>query len=85
MRYTNSRTSNPEIQKFMDNHKMTNNSELHAYFMTKVLPLLDQKSKPIVWQVRPTPIHLQYELYLSFDSYITRILLEHFRRSFLTM
>ncbi|XP_035437543.2 beta-hexosaminidase subunit beta [Spodoptera frugiperda] len=43
-------TSNPEIQKFMDNHKLTNNSELHAYFMTKVLPLLDQKSKPIVWQ-----------------------------------
>nr|ABB76924.1 beta-N-acetylglucoasminidase 1 [Spodoptera frugiperda] len=42
--------SNPAICKFMDNHNMTRTSELHAYFMTKVLPLLDQKSKPIVWQ-----------------------------------
>lgn len=30
---------------------MTKPSELHAYFMTKVIPLLGQKSKPIVWQV----------------------------------
>ncbi|KAH9632776.1 hypothetical protein HF086_015975 [Spodoptera exigua] len=29
---------------------MSRTSELHAYFMSKVLPLLGQKSKPMVWQ-----------------------------------
>ncbi|CAH0686312.1 unnamed protein product [Spodoptera exigua] len=42
--------SNPEILKFMDQHNMSRTSELHAYFMSKVLPLLGQKSKPMVWQ-----------------------------------
>ncbi|KAJ8720344.1 hypothetical protein PYW07_012387 [Mythimna separata] len=42
--------SNPEILEFMSQHNMTSTSQLHAYFMTNVLPLLGQKSKPIVWQ-----------------------------------
>ncbi|CAH1636777.1 unnamed protein product [Spodoptera littoralis] len=42
--------SNPDILNFMARHNMTRTSELHAYFMTKVLLLLGQKSKPIVWQ-----------------------------------
>ncbi|CAH1636776.1 unnamed protein product [Spodoptera littoralis] len=44
------RRSNPDILNFMALHNMTRTSELHAYFMTKVLLLLGQKSKPIVWQ-----------------------------------
>ncbi|CAH0585924.1 unnamed protein product [Chrysodeixis includens] len=43
-------SSNPDLIKFMQEHNMTKPSELHAYFMTKVIPLLGQKSKPIVWQ-----------------------------------
>ncbi|XP_047028609.1 beta-hexosaminidase subunit beta-like isoform X2 [Helicoverpa zea] len=43
-------SSNPDLMKFMNDHNMTSASELHAYFMTNVLPLLGQKSKPIVWQ-----------------------------------
>ncbi|XP_022826941.1 beta-hexosaminidase subunit beta-like [Spodoptera litura] len=42
--------SNPDILNFMARNNMTRTSELHAYFMTKVLRLLGQKSKPIVWQ-----------------------------------
>uniref|UniRef100_A0A2A4JYB6 beta-N-acetylhexosaminidase n=2 Tax=Heliothis virescens TaxID=7102 RepID=A0A2A4JYB6_HELVI len=43
-------SSNPDLAKFMSDHNMTTPSQLHAYFMTNVLPLLGQKSKPIVWQ-----------------------------------
>ncbi|XP_026734479.1 beta-hexosaminidase subunit beta-like isoform X1 [Trichoplusia ni] len=43
-------SSNPDLINFMSEHNMTKPSELHAYFMTKVIPLLGQKSKPIVWQ-----------------------------------
>ncbi|CAB3236550.1 unnamed protein product [Arctia plantaginis] len=42
--------SNPKILKFMRNNNMTKTSELHAYFMNKIIPLLGENSKPIVWQ-----------------------------------
>ncbi|CAH0585925.1 unnamed protein product [Chrysodeixis includens] len=43
-------SSNPEISKFMEDHEMRQTSELHSYFMSRVIPLLGERSKPIVWQ-----------------------------------
>ncbi|CAB3236552.1 unnamed protein product [Arctia plantaginis] len=42
--------SNPEILMFMRDNNMTKTSDLHAYFMNKIIPLLGENSKPIVWQ-----------------------------------
>ncbi|KAJ8731629.1 hypothetical protein PYW07_004793 [Mythimna separata] len=42
--------SNHRIRKFMEDHNMTQASELHTLFMTNVIPLLGDRSKPIVWQ-----------------------------------
>nr|ABB76925.1 beta-N-acetylglucosaminidase 2 [Spodoptera frugiperda] len=42
--------SNSEIRDFMKDHNMTDASELHSYFMANVIPLLGDRSKPIVWQ-----------------------------------
>lgn len=43
-------SSNAAITKFMAEHNMTHTSELHSFFMGNVIPLLGDRSKPIVWQ-----------------------------------
>ncbi|XP_073953214.1 beta-hexosaminidase subunit beta-like [Choristoneura fumiferana] len=42
--------SNPTLLDYMSKNNMSDVKELHALFMTKVIPLLGDRSQPIVWQ-----------------------------------
>ncbi|KAJ0176837.1 hypothetical protein K1T71_008016 [Dendrolimus kikuchii] len=42
--------SNPDIVEYMKQNNLTSAAQLHALFMRNVIPLLGNKSLPIVWQ-----------------------------------
>ncbi|KOB61159.1 Beta-hexosaminidase, partial [Operophtera brumata] len=42
--------SNPVLKQYMKQKNMTSGTELHALFMSNVIPLLGHRSTPIVWQ-----------------------------------